>query len=130
MPAGAKPYVARLKPVFAEQKAPPQLVWIAEVESSFNPQARSPAGATGLFQLMPATARRYGLSTSPLDQRLQADDSARAAARHLVRLHQQFGDWRLAVAAYNAGEGTVQSLLKREKARTYDAIATRLPAET
>jgi membrane-bound lytic murein transglycosylase D len=130
MPAGAKPYVARLKPVFAEQKAPPQLVWIAEVESSFNPQARSPAGATGLFQLMPATARRYGLSTSPLDQRLQAEDSARVAARHLTRLHQEFGDWRLAVAAYNAGEGAVQTLLKREKARTYDAIATRLPAET
>ena len=130
MPAGARPYVTRLKPVFVEQKTPPQLVWIAEVESSFNPQARSPAGAAGLFQLMPATARRYGLSTSPLDQRLQAEDSARAAARHLARLHQQFGDWRLAIAAYNAGEGTVQTLLKREKARSYDAIATRLPAET
>ena len=80
---------------------------------------------------MPATARRYGLKTTwPFDQRLKPEPSARADAQYLRHLHSQFNDWRLALAAYNAGEGTVQNLLTRHKAATYDAIATHLPAET
>ena len=130
-PDQAKPYLSRLKSVFAAERVPPELVWIAEVESSFDPRVRSPAGAAGLFQLMPATAKRYGLRTSrPFDQRLTPEPSARAAAEYLRYLHSQFKDWRLALAAYNAGEGTVQNLLVRGKAHTYDAIAGRLPAET
>ena len=129
-PKGAKTYVPRLKTVFASQKAPPALVWVAEVESSFDPRARSPDGAAGLFQLMPTTAQRYGLRTWPFDQRLSPEPAGRAAAQYLVALHNRFKDWRLAIAAYNAGEGTVQNLLKRHKARTYDAIARYLPAET
>ncbi|MBC8096747.1 MAG: lytic transglycosylase domain-containing protein [Akkermansiaceae bacterium] len=130
MPAEAKPYVTRLKPIFTKQKAPAELVWIAEVESSFDPRARSPAGAAGLFQLMPATAKQYGLKTWPLDQRYRPEESAGAAARHLSYLHAKFKDWRLAIAAYNAGEGTVQRLLNRTQTKTYDGIARRLPAET
>lgn len=129
-PEAAKPYVSRLKPIFTGQKVPPELVWIAEVESSFDPRARSPVGAAGLFQLMPATAKRFGLRTWPRDDRLRPEDSARAAAKYLDYLHGQFKDWRLALAAYNAGEGTVQKLLQRHKARTFDTIATHLPAET
>ncbi len=130
VPEEAKPYVTKLKPIFTEQKVPNQLVWVAEVESSFNPEARSPVGAAGLFQLMPATAKQYGLSTWPFDQRLDAEPSARAAATYLGKLHEKFHDWRLALAAYNAGEGTVQNLMKRYKATTYDGIASHLPAET
>jgi membrane-bound lytic murein transglycosylase D len=129
-PEAAKPYVPRLKPIFAAQKVPPELVWVAEVESSFDSRARSPAGAAGLYQLMPATAKQYGLKTWLPDQRLRAEDSARAAAKYLQHLHGQFKDWRLALAAYNAGEGTVQRLLGRHDARTFDAIAAHLPAET
>ncbi len=129
-PSAAKPYVSRLKPIFAAEKVPPELVWIAEVESSFDRRALSPAGAAGLFQLTPATAKRYGLRVSFFDQRYKPDESARASAKYLHYLHGQFKDWRLALAAYNAGEGTVQKLLKRHKAKTFDAIATRLPAET
>ena len=129
-PKNAKPYVAYLKPIFAAEKIPPELVWIAEVESSFDPRARSPVGAAGLFQLMPETAQRYGLRTWPLDQRLKPETNGRAAARYLRYLRGHFKDWRLALAAYNAGEGTVQSLLERRKATTFDAIADRLPAET
>ena len=129
-PAAAKPYVSRLKPIFTGRKVPPELVWIAEVESSFDPRARSPVGAAGLFQLMPATAKRFGLRTWPLADRLRPDDSARAAAKYLEYLHAHFKDWRLALAAYNAGEGTVQTLMQRHKAQTFDAIATHLPAET
>ena len=129
-PDEAKPYIAKLKLIFSEEKIPAELVWIAEVESSFDPRARSPAGAAGLFQLMPATARQYGLRTWPLDQRLRTEESARAAARHLKSLQDRFKAWRLSLAAYNAGAGAVENLLKRRNARSYDAIAAHLPAET
>lgn len=129
-PATAKRYVSRLKPIFISQKVPGELVWVAEVESSFDPRARSPSGAAGLFQLMPDTAKRFGLRTFPFDQRLSPDESALAAAKYLQYLHRHFNDWRLALAAYNAGEGTVQNLLTRHKAHSFDEIATRLPAET
>jgi membrane-bound lytic murein transglycosylase D len=129
-PKTAKGYVSTLKPIFSAQKVPPELVWVAEVESSFDPRARSPAGAAGLFQLMPATAKRYGLRTWPLDQRLKLEPSAKAAAQYLQYLHGNFKDWRLALAAYNAGEGTVERLMSRHKAKSYDGIAAYLPAET
>jgi membrane-bound lytic murein transglycosylase D len=130
VPEAAKPYVQRLKPLFAAQQIPPELVWIAEVESSFDPRARSPAGAAGLFQLMPATAKQYGLSAWPSDGRLQPEASATAAAKYLRHLQAHFHDWRLSLAAYNAGEYTVDKLLAKQKSRTFDAIATHLPAET
>jgi membrane-bound lytic murein transglycosylase D len=126
----AKEYVPQLKPIFAAQKVPPELVWVAEVESSFDRRAESPAGAAGLFQLMPDTAKRFGLSLWPRDQRFQTEASATASARYLKYLFDRFQDWRLALAAYNAGEGTVQKLLARYKTRSYDAIAGHLPAET
>jgi len=121
---------ARLKPHFAAQKIPTELVWLAEVESSFNPRARSPVGAVGLFQLMPATATMMGLKLRPQDERADPDKNAQAAAKYLRYLYDRFRDWRLTLAAYNAGETRVRTLLAREKAATFDAIATRLPAET
>ncbi len=130
LPAGAAAWVARLKPVLRSAGAPPELVWLAEIESGFDPQARSPAGAVGIFQLMPATARGLGLKLQPRDERLDADRNARAAGRYLRQLHGQFKDWPLAVAAYNAGPGRVADLLERRRARSYDAIAPSLPAET
>ena len=129
-PALAKEYVPELKPIFAAQNVPPELVWMAEVESGFDRRALSPAGAAGLFQLMPDTAKRFGLSLWPRDQRYQAGPNATASARYLIYLYDRFKDWRLALAAYNAGEGTVQKLLDRYKADSYNAIAGYLPAET
>ncbi len=129
-PELANEYVPELKPIFAAQKIPPELVWMAEVESGFDRRALSPAGAAGMFQLMPDTAKRFGLSLWPRDQRYQPEPSATASAQYLKYLHDRFKDWRLALAAYNAGEGTVQKLLDRYKADTYDAIAGHLPAET
>lgn len=129
-PKNAKPYVTALKPIFAAEGVPPELVWVAEVESSFDPRARSPAGAAGMFQLMPSTAKRFGLHTWALDQRLKPEASGRAAAQYLKYLHGHFKDWRLALAAYNAGEGTVDRLLARYKTKSYATIATHLPAET
>jgi membrane-bound lytic murein transglycosylase D len=129
-PKASKPYVPELKPIFIAQNVPPELIWIAEVESSFDPRARSPAGAAGMFQLMPATAKRFGLQVRPFDQRLNPEESATAAAKYLHYLHAHFKDWRLALAAYNSGEGTVEKLLSRHKDKTFDAISTQLPAET
>jgi membrane-bound lytic murein transglycosylase D len=129
-PSRADVYVAQLKPLFAAAGVPTALVWLAEVESTFAPNARSPVGAVGMFQLMPTTARSLGLSLAPIDERLDPRKSAIAAAKYLKYLHGRFGDWRLALAAYNAGETRVKSLLDRASARTYAAIAQRLPAET
>jgi membrane-bound lytic murein transglycosylase D len=123
-------YANRLKPIFLAQGVPAELVWLAEVESSFDPNARSPAGARGLFQLMPATAKRQGLQLSPMDERLNPEKSAKAAASLLKILHHDFGDWRLALAAYNAGDGRVHGLIGKQRPMSFDAIATRLPAET
>jgi membrane-bound lytic murein transglycosylase D len=130
LPPGAQTYVPRLKPIFTSQGAPPSLVWLAEVESSFNPRARSPAGAAGLFQFMPATARSLGLTLSPEDERLHPEKSGRAAGKYLQYLWRRFGDWRLALAAYNAGETRVANLLSQHRTRSYYTIAPKLPAET
>jgi len=129
-PPASSNLVTQLKPVFTKEKVPAELVWVAEVESSFDARARSPVGAAGLFQLMPDTAKQLGLLLWPRDQRLQPEPSARAAAQYLKQLYARFKEWRLVLAAYNSGEGTVQRLLKKHNARTFDEIATRLPAET
>lgn len=129
-PQPARLVVPQLKQIFAEERVPPPLVWIAEVESGFDARACSPVGAVGLFQLMPSTAKDLGLRLWPFDQRKQLDPSAHAAAKYLRQLHAQFGDWRLAVAAYNCGPGTVQRWLQRYRTRSYSVIAPFLPAET
>jgi len=130
LPPKAQLYVPRLKEIFTAEKMPPELVWVAEIESAFNPNARSPVGAAGLFQLMKPTAKSYGLSTFFPDERTDPDKNARAAARYLRYLHTRFGDWSLALAAYNAGETRVDKLLKAANARDYSGIANKLPAET
>jgi membrane-bound lytic murein transglycosylase D len=130
LPSLAQNYLPRLKKIFASERVPPELAWVAEVESSFNPEARSPAGAAGLFQLMPATARTLNLASWPRDERLEPEKSARAAAKYLRSLHGRYGDWRLTLAAYNAGGTRVDHLLKQSQAHTFDAISGRLPAET
>lgn len=129
-PKGAAEFATRLKPIFIASHVPAPLVWLAEVESSFEPRTRSPAGAAGLYQLMPATARSLGMSLFPVDQRFIPEKNANAAARYLKTLYDRFHDWPLALAAYNAGETRVASLVKKHKTGTYDEISTHLPAET
>jgi membrane-bound lytic murein transglycosylase D len=130
LPPRAREYLPMLKRVFTAEGLPTSLVWIAEVESTFDPRARSPVGAAGLFQLMPATAESLGLKLRPRDQRLDPEANARAAAKYLRYLYGKFKNWRLALAAYNAGEGRVRKLLDKRKATSFDSIATYLPAET
>ena len=129
-PREAAALVPRLKKIFQKEGVPTALVWLAEVESSFQARSRSPSGAAGLYQLMPQTARTLGLSLFPWDQRLDPDKNAAAAARYLKSLHPDFRDWRLTLAAYNWGPGHLRRLLDKHRARTFEAIAARLPAET
>jgi len=130
LPKEAEQIVPLLKTIFTAEGVPSALVWLAEVESGFNSRARSPAGAVGMYQLMPATAKGLGLSLFPFDERKQWEPASHASAKYLRQLHDQFDDWRLAVAAYNAGPGTVSRLLKRYATTNYEGIAQHLPAET
>ncbi len=129
-PKRARAFVPALKPIFRAENVPEEMVWLAEVESSFDPAAESPAGASGLYQFMPATAERFGLVLKPQDDRLDPRKSARAAAQYLQILHRRFGSWPLALAAYNCGEGRVGRLLKKSGGKTFNDIAPHLPAET
>jgi membrane-bound lytic murein transglycosylase D len=129
-PARAAELMPGLKAAFAAEGLPASLAWLAETESGLNPSARSPAGARGLYQFMPATARELGLSTFLPDERTDPTKSAHASAQLLRRLHAKFGSWPLALAAYNAGEGRVGRLLDARKAKTYADIADALPSET
>lgn len=129
-PPNAAVLIPRLKKVFQSEGLPPELVWMAEVESSLNPTARSPVGALGLFQLMPVTAQRFGLRTGFFDERKNPEKSAHAAAQYLKFLYRTLGSWPLALAAYNAGEGCVGQLIKLKKQTSFDDIADDLPLET
>ncbi|HVU36193.1 MAG TPA: lytic transglycosylase domain-containing protein [Opitutaceae bacterium] len=129
-PADASALMPTLRRAFAAERVPPALAWVAEAESSLNPAARSPSGAKGLFQLTPQTARGLGLSTFLPDDRTDPDKSARAAARYLRELHDRFGTWPLALAAYNAGEGRVSRAIAAKHSRDFATVAGALPAET
>jgi membrane-bound lytic murein transglycosylase D len=126
----ARELIPRLQVIFEEEGVPGKWVWLAEVESAFNPLAVSRKGAGGCFQLMPVTAQRFGLRVFPMDDRMLPERSARAAARYLNVLYREFGSWSLALAAYNAGEGTVNRALVRHAGRCYADIAAVLPRET
>jgi membrane-bound lytic murein transglycosylase D len=129
-PGRAAALLPVLRAAFIAEGVPPELVWLAEAESTFNPTARSPVGARGLFQLMPATAKELGLSIFLPDDRTDPEKSARAAARLLRAHYEKFGSWPLAIAAYNAGAGRVTRLLGKTSTKTYAGIAAALPAET
>jgi membrane-bound lytic murein transglycosylase D len=130
VPGRAAQLMPRLREAFIAEGVPPELAWLAEAESSLNPSARSPAGASGLFQLMPATARSLGLGTFLPDERNDPQKSARACARYLRTLYGRFGSWPLALAAYNAGEGRVARELAARHAADYAEVASVLPSET
>lgn len=115
--------------VLQEADLPQDLLFIAMIESGFNPNAYSRARAVGLWQFVASTGQLEGLQqTHWIDERRDPVKSTYAAARHLQSLYGEFGDWRLALAAYNSGRGRVRRAI--DKAGTRDFWQLELPTET
>ena len=126
-------YRDMMLPILKEQGLPQDLIYLAQAESGFHPLAVSRVGARGIWQFMGSRARGYGLHHNMyVDDRQDPEKSTRAAARHLKDLYNQFGDWYLAMAAYNSGPGTVQAAVKRTGYADFWELYNRnvLPKET
>jgi membrane-bound lytic murein transglycosylase D len=126
-------YDDMIRRILKEEGVPQDLIYLAQAESGFHPLALSRAGARGMWQFMGSRAKGYGLERNFwLDERQDPDKSTRAAARHLKDLYNQFGDWYLAMAAYNSGPGTVQSAVRRTGYADFWELYRRnvLPKET
>jgi len=117
----AAKYVPKIQLVFADEGVPLDLAYLAMIESGFNLHAYSWAHAAGPWQFIESTGRMYGLKNDWWqDGRLNLEKSTRAAAKHLKYLHKHFdGDWYLAVAAYNAGGGTVRKAVRKSGSRNF-----------
>jgi len=126
-------YVEAFRTTFEQAGIPKDLVYMAHVESAFKTNAYSRAKAKGIYQFIAATGRRYGLRIdSWVDERSDPEKSARASAAYLKDLYAMFGDWYLALAAYNAGEGKIQRSLAKIKKEDFWSLASTklLRAET
>lgn len=129
----SKFYFPMIEEELARQGLPLELRMLPVIESALNPSAVSRAGATGLWQFMLATGKSYGLEvTSMVDDRRDPVKSTQAGCRYLGDLYRMYGDWTLAIAAYNCGPGNVNKALKRagDNAKTFWDIYPYLPSET
>ncbi|MGA8763771.1 MAG: LysM peptidoglycan-binding domain-containing protein [Candidatus Sulfotelmatobacter sp.] len=126
-------YREMMRSILKQEGVPQDMIYLAQAESGFHPLAVSRAGARGIWQFMGSRARGYGLSHDQwIDDRQDPVKSTRAAARHLKDLYNEFGDWYLAMAAYNSGPGTVQAAVKRTGYADFWELYQRnvLPKET
>lgn len=124
-------YTAMARKIFREEGVPEDIIWLGQVESSWRPTARSQAAASGLWQFIPGTGARFGLrQTAYVDERNSFEKATHASARYLKWLHDRFGNWELAMAAYNTGEGNVDRAIARAGVADFWAIYPYIAQET
>jgi membrane-bound lytic murein transglycosylase D len=117
-----------------KEHLPEQLSWIPIIESAFRPRALSRARALGMWQFIRSTGYRYGLKQDKyVDERMDPLKATRAAIQYMIELHDMFGDWTTAIAAYNCGEAQVQRVMRAQRVQYFDSfwdIFANLPFET
>ncbi len=127
-------YRDKIVDAFREAGLPEELSWLPLIESGFKVRALSSARALGLWQFIPSTGYKFGLSRDAwVDERLDPEKSTAAAIDYLEELHKIFGDWTTVLAAYNCGEGAVLKVIRNQKINYLDNfwdIYERLPRET
>jgi membrane-bound lytic murein transglycosylase D len=133
--ARASHYIFHVVQELEKRGMPTELALLPVIESAFNPQAFSSANAAGMWQFVPATGRDFNLKQNMFkDERRGVLASTDAALTYLQRLYDMFGDWQLALAAYNWGEGSVQKAIKRNQAlgkpTDFESLSELMPAET
>ena len=131
----ASPYLYHVVSELEKRGMPTELALLPVIESAFNPQAMSSANAAGLWQFVPGTGKDFDLKQNMFkDERRGVVASTDAALSYLQRLYTMFGDWPLALAAYNWGEGNVQRAIKKNQAEgkptDFESLADLMPAET
>lgn len=125
----ANRYLPEVEKILAEERIPDDMKYLMLIESNCNPLAISGAGAVGLWQFMPATAKEYGLEVgTTVDERYNVDKSTRAACRYLRAAYEKTGSWFAAAMSYNAGQGAILAQLRRQKVT--DAMDLYLNSET
>ena len=125
------PYLPIIKAKLRNAGLPEELAYLPVIESGFKPLARSRAGAVGIWQFIPGSARKYGLTVDWwIDERRDPIKSTDAAVKYLKTLYQIFGKWDLALTAYNYGEGKLQRKIKRMRTDNFWKLKRRLPRET
>jgi membrane-bound lytic murein transglycosylase D len=117
--------------IFREEGVPEDVTWLGQVESAWRVKALSWASASGLWQFIPGTGRTYGLrQTAWVDERNSYEKATRASARYLKDLYNHFGNWELAMAAYNTGQGNIDRAISRAGSRSFWKIYPYIAQET
>lgn len=124
-------YFPLIERLLFDNNLPSQLKSLAALESALNPDAHSYAGAAGLWQLMPETARELGLKVNKsIDERLDPVASSKAAINYIKKLYEMFGDWSLVLAAYNCGEYKIKALVEEKNSKDFNFLKSFLPRQT